>query len=139
MVSPQAMETVTAIVPRDPDACWRVFTDAASLPAWVPGLRAAQILTIERGLPSEIHFEFAGSLAYTLVYSYDRDRREVRWQPKLGKRDGVTGFVRFEAVAEGTRVTYGLEHGDGRGATERALGDATPLLDAFAAHVRDHA
>ena len=129
------METVTAIVQREPEECWRVFTDAASLPTWVPGLRRAQILTIDRGMPSEIHFEFAGSLAYTLVYSYDRDHREVHWQPKLGKDEGVTGFVRFEPVEGGTRVTYGLEHGDGRGATERALGDAKPLIEAFAARM----
>src|SRR4051812_3142874 len=116
------METVTGVVPRDPEACWRVFTDVALLTSWVPGLETAETLTKERGMPSEIHFEFAGSLAYTLVYSYDREHREVKWQPKLGKREGVTGFARFEGVEGGTRVTYCLEHGDGRGTTERALG-----------------
>lgn len=126
------METVTAFVPLPPEACWRVFTDATLLTSWVPGLRRAQILTIERGMPSEIHFEFGGSLAYTLVYTYDRERHEVRWQPKLGKREGVTGFARFETTANGTTVTYGLEHGDGRGATERELGDLKSVVDAFA-------
>jgi Polyketide cyclase / dehydrase and lipid transport len=130
------METVTAFVPRDADTCWRVFTDVTQLTSWVPGLRRAQILTKERGLPSEIHFEFASALAYTLVYSYDKAQREVRWQPKLGKHEGVTGFARFDPEADGTRVTYGLEQGDARSADERALGDPRPVLEAFADRMR---
>ena len=126
------METVTAFVPCEADACWRVFTDVAQLTSWVPGLRQAQILTKERGMPAEIHFEFAGALAYTLVYSYDKEHREVRWQPKLGKREGVSGFARFEPHEGGTRITYGLEQGDARGEAERALGDPRPALEAFA-------
>jgi hypothetical protein len=130
------METATALVPSDADACWRVFTDASLLTSWVPGLRRAQILTKERGMASEIHFEFSSTLAYTLVYSYDKTKREVRWQPKLGPREGVSGFARFEAEAEGTRITYGLEQGDARSADERALGDPAPLLEAFAKRMR---
>jgi uncharacterized protein YndB with AHSA1/START domain len=130
------METVTALVPRDADACWRVFTDATLLTSWVPGLRAAQILTKERGMASEIHFEFSGTLAYTLVYTYDKHNREVRWEPKLGPREGVSGFARFEPEADGTRITYGLVQGDARTADERALGDPLPLLEAFARRMR---
>jgi hypothetical protein len=62
---------VSAFVTRDPAACWKLFTDIALLGAWVPGLRRAQVLAKEKGLPSEVHFEFASSLAYTLVYTYD--------------------------------------------------------------------
>src|SRR5690606_10587646 len=71
------MQTVTTFVPRDADTCWRVFIDIPQLTRWVPGLRHAEILTKERGLPSEVHFQFAQSLAYTLVYTYDRAKREV--------------------------------------------------------------
>jgi hypothetical protein len=131
------MQTVTAFVPRDVETCWRVFTDAAQLTAWVPGLRRAQIISKERGMPSEIHFEFASSLAYTLTYAYDREQREVRWQPKLGKRDGVSGFARFDAAPGGTTVTYGLEHGEARGPAERELGDQQRLVDAFATWLRE--
>jgi ribosome-associated toxin RatA of RatAB toxin-antitoxin module len=130
------MDTVTAFVPCDADACWQVFTDVGQLTSWVPGLRAAHILSKERGLPAEIHFEFASARAYTLVYSYDRARREVRWQPKLGKHEGVTGFVRFEPEADGTRITYGLEHGDARTDAERELGDPKPAIEAFANRMR---
>jgi hypothetical protein len=87
-------------------------------------------------MPSEIHFEFASQLAYTLVYTYDRAMREVKWQPKLGKQAGVTGFVRFEAGTDGTCIVYGLEHGDARSAAERELGDQQKVVDAFAAWVR---
>ncbi len=125
------MQTVTTVVPRDADTCWRVFTDIPKLTQWVPGLRHAEILSKARGMPSEVHYQFAHSLAYTLVYTYDKDKREIRFEPKLGRREGVTGWVRFEPVEGGTRMTYALEHGDGRGAAERELGDVQKLVDAF--------
>ncbi len=127
------MQTVTAVVPRDPDTCWRLFTDVTLLTSWVPGLRQAEIITGTRAQPSEIHFEH-GTHAYTLVYTYNKASREVRWEPKLGKDEGVTGFVRFDPDGSGTRITYGIEHGDARGAAERA-DDAQRLVDAFAARV----
>jgi hypothetical protein len=120
------METVTALVPRDVEACWRVFTDVARLTSWVPGLRSAEILTLEHGMPAEIHFEL-GTFVYTLVYRYDRAKREVHWQPKLGKAGGVTGFARFERESGGTRLTYGLATGQ-----ERTAEDLAPLVEAFA-------
>jgi hypothetical protein len=127
------MQTVTVVVPRDPASCWKRFTDASLLLAWVPGLRRAQVIAKSRGLPEEVHFEFSDSLAYTLVYAYDVDAHEVRWEPKLGKRDGVAGFARFDATDGGTQVTYGLEQGTGRSEQDRALGDIKHIVDAFAA------
>ena len=123
------MQTVTAFVPRDPATCWEMFTDVALLSAWVPGLRRAQtIAKTPTGLPGEVHFEYASSLTYTLTYTYDAVKREVHWQPKLGKRDGVTGFARFDPFDSGTRVSYGLEYGDNRAPT-----DVQVLVDAFIA------
>jgi len=130
------MQTVTVDVSRDPETCWRAFVDVAQLPRWVPGLKRAEILTRAKGLPEEVHFEFA-QLAYTLVYSYDKSEHVVRWQPKLGKREGVSGFVRFDAIENGwSRLTYGLEQGDARSAAERELGDLQRLAQAFSAHVQ---
>lgn len=114
-----------------------MFVDASKLPLWVPGLRRAQVLALERGLPSEIHFEFSSSRVYTLSYTYDVDKREVRWQPKLGKRDGVSGSVRFDAADAGTQLTYALEHGEGRSPSEVELGDLQSLVDAFVAWMLD--
>ena len=133
------MQTKSVFVPRDPRACWRLFTDVSLLSAWVPGLRRAQVIAKERGLPSEVHFEFATSLAYTLAYSYDVGRLEVRWSPKLGRRDGVTGFARFEPFDHGTRLTYGLEHGVGRSSAERELGDVERVVAALQAWLTDQA
>lgn len=129
------MQSLTVSVPNDPASCWRVFTDAARLPAWVPGLRQATILVKERGLPAEVHFELDGGLAYTLVYTYDLPARHVRWEPKLGRAHGVSGFVRFEPDGGGTRVTYGLAHGTGRGDAARAADDLARLVDAFVARM----
>lgn len=129
------IETVTAEVPCDPETCWRVFVDPTKLTRWVPGLRRAEIIAGSRGLPSEIHFELANELAYTLVYTYDKAAHEIRWQPKLGKQAGVTGFVRFDALPTGTRVTYGLAHGDARSPADRELGELQRLVDAFASWV----
>jgi hypothetical protein len=95
------------------------------------------VLALERGLPSEIHFEFSSSLVYTLIYSYDLAQREVQWQPKLGKRDGVSGSVRFEVSGEGTQMTYSLEHGAGRSPSELELGDLQKLVDAFVVWMSD--
>jgi hypothetical protein len=126
------VKTVTAFVARDPASCWRVFTDASMLTLWVPGLRRAQVIATDNGLPSEVHFEFSTSLAYTLVYRYDLDLHVVYWEPKLGKRDGVSGSARFDATGDGgTQVTYALKQGEGRGPAERSLGDLQALVDAF--------
>ena len=124
------MQTVTAFVSRDPATCWEIFTDVNLLTAWVPGLRRVEtIAKAQGGLPGEVHFEYASSLTYTLVYTYDPAIRELRWQPKLGKRDGVTGYARFDAFDAGTRITYGIEHGEGRHASDR--NDQQELVDAF--------
>ena len=44
------MDTVTAFVATDPTTCFRAFTDARHLAAWVPGLRRADILSMWAGL-----------------------------------------------------------------------------------------
>lgn len=133
------MQSVTQAVSADPDTCWDLFIDVAQLTSWVPGLRHAEIIAGSRSMPTEIHFELAGAqatTAYTLVYSYDRTKRQVRWEPKLGRQHGVAGFVRFDAHGSGTEVTYGLEHGVARPAADREMGDVKRLLDAFVARVQ---
>lgn len=126
------MRTVSSYVKRAPAACWRAFTDASVLAAWVPGLRRARVIaTRTDGLAAEIQFEFSTSLTYSLIYSYDPDRYEIRWEPRAGKRDAVRGYVRFEAFDHGTRIEYGLEHGDGRSTAERSIGAPEALVAAF--------
>lgn len=124
------MQTALAVVAREPDACWRAFIDANTFGAWVPGLRRSRVIQIDAdGLPVEILFEFGASRTYSLVYTYDLAKREVRWEPRANKRDAVAGFARFDAFDSGTRVTYGLANHTG--STE--LAQLHDLLAAFGA------
>jgi hypothetical protein len=126
------VQTVRAVVSRDPHTCWRAFVDPATLGAWVPGLRKARVISLDAaGLPQEILFEFGPSLTYSLVYTYDAAAHEVTWEPRTGKHDAVAGFVRFDAFDDGTRITYGLKHGDGRSPAETSLGDISALVASF--------
>jgi hypothetical protein len=126
------MRTATTVLSQPVDACWRAFTDARLLLAWVPGLRRATVIsTGAMGLPREILFEFAESRTYTLIYDYNVASHEVRWSPQLGKRDAVSGHARFQSVDGGTQMEYALEQGDGRSEAERALGNLDGLLTAF--------
>jgi uncharacterized protein YndB with AHSA1/START domain len=129
------MRIVSAEVARTREDCWRVFTDFETLPQWVPGLRAAKLVTFDvEGLPQEVRFDYAAGLTYSLEYTYDTDEFVVRWEPidEDGKRGGVRGFARFMEIDGGTRVTYALEHDSGRKAAERALDDPRTLVEAFA-------
>ena len=127
------MPTATKLIPRPPAACWRHFTDAALLAAWVPGLRRVRVVaTMPDGLPLEVAFEFAASRTYSLVYTYDVDARVVTWSPRMGQRDAVRGSARFDAEDGGTRVTYTLESSSARAPAERHDDDPVVLLDAFA-------
>jgi len=122
------MRIVTADLPKSPEACWRVLVDAKLAPHWVPGLRRATVVvTGADELPAEVHFEFAASLTYSLVYSYDVAAREMRFEPRLGKRDGVRGFARIESRDGGARLVYGLEPGP-----SRAGDDLDALVASFA-------
>ena len=132
------MRSVTTYIRRSPEACWRVLTDATVLTGWVPGLRRARVVATDAaGLAREIQFEFSTSLSYSLVYTYDAAAHEMRWEPKVGKRDAVRGLARLEAFDDGTRLVYELEHGDGRSTADQELGDLDALVAAFARWMHD--
>ena len=103
------------------------------MPSWVPGLRHAELVDFDvSGLPNELRFVYVGGLAYALRYTYDLDEHVVRWEPVEAAGGGVRGWARFEPVDAGTRVTYALEHDQGRKAAERALDNPQTLVAAFA-------
>lgn len=124
------LRSVAGFIARSPATCWRGLTDAASLPAWLPGLRRARVIEARPdGLAREVLFDFGSSLSYSLVYDYVPERREVTWEPRVGRRDAVRGFARIEPWDGGSRLTYALEPVDaGRG----AAGEPRELVAAFA-------
>lgn len=129
------MRIVSELVARPLEDCWRAFTEYASMPQWVPGLREATLVEFDvTGLPYEVRFNYAGGLTYSLHYTYDLDEHVVRWEPveNESERGGVRGFARFEQAEGGTRFTYALEHDAGRKAAERALDNPQQLAQAFA-------
>jgi hypothetical protein len=126
------MPVVVVDIARPPDQVWRALTDATLLLAWLPGLRRMRVVDHPAGeLPREILFEFAASLTYSLVYTYDAPRREVRWEPRVGRRDGVSGFARVDAAGDGARLTYSLEQGTARTAGDLVLGGPHAVVTAF--------
>lgn len=134
------MKTVSVEIARSVDACWDVFVDPAKLSSWVPGLREARVVSRRGdGLPHEIEFVYAAGLTYGLVYSYaiDLDERTVRWEPREGQTGGLRGFAQFTATADGTELTYSMEHDGGRKAAERALDDPGFLITAFARRMHE--
>jgi hypothetical protein len=127
------MRIVSEVIARPLEACWRAFTEAATMPSWVPGLRKADLVEFDvTGLPYEVRFGYAAGLMYSLRYTYDLDQFVVRWEPVESERGGVRGFARFEEVEGGTKFTYALEHDQGRKAAERALDNPQTLVEAFA-------
>ncbi len=125
------MRTVTAFIRRSPAACWSVLTDATTFTSWVPGLRRTRVIAIDEATrPREIQFEFATSRSYTLIYTYTA-AHEMHWEPRLGKRDAVSGFARVEASEQGTNLTYGLEPGGARSEAEIELGDLHEVVASF--------
>lgn len=134
------MQIVSAHVARPVDACWRVFTDVDQLVRWVPGLRAARLVSFDlEGLPEEVAYEFAAGHRYALRYTYDTEAHVVRWEPidEAGKRGGVRGFARFMATTDGTQLTYALEHDGARKAAERAIDDPKLIVESFARYMHE--
>jgi uncharacterized protein YndB with AHSA1/START domain len=132
------VQIVATVVARPLDVCWRVFTDPATMAAWVPGLRTATVVRARPdGLAEEIRFAYAGNLDYALVYTYDLAEHVIRWEPSEVARGGVRGFARFSPVDGGVELTYAIEHDGGRRAAERALDDPRILVEAFARRMHE--
>lgn len=127
------MPTAVIDIARTPDECWRALTDPALFPAWMPGLRRAEVLSREPdGLPHEVRFERSASLVYSLVYRHDLATRTITWEPHDHVRDAVRGSIRIEAHPDGARLTCKLEQGAGRKTGDLSLGSVQSIMGAFA-------
>jgi hypothetical protein len=133
----RAVPDIVVDIARAPDVCWRALVDVASFPAWMPRLRRAVVRSTDPdGLPREVDFERSESLIYTLLYTYDRAKLELRWEPVRGARDAVRGWARLAPHGDGTRLTYHVEQGAGRSAGELLQGGAHVFVDAFVQFVQ---
>lgn len=95
--------------------CFEAFCDLQSARLWLPGLKKLRVVRSDaRGRPLEVTYEFGDDLTYALVYAYDDAKRQVRWVPSAGVRDGVSGFASFEPYEEGCRFRYSLDSVRGR-------------------------
>ena len=109
---------IELLISATPEACFKAFCDLTRARHWVPGLKKLRVVrTDPHGRPLEVAYEFGDDLTYALVYAYDDLKRQVRWVPSAGVRDGVSGFAAFEAYEEGCRFRYSLDSLKGR-ATE---------------------
>lgn len=134
---------MTAAIECTPDECWRALTDATLLVAWLPGLRRVSVIAHDAaGLPAEVQFEFSTSLSYSLLYTYDHATHEMRWEPRMGKRDAVRGYARVDAIegdATRTALTYAIEQGSGRSGAELELGSPGAIVEAFGSWIATRA
>jgi uncharacterized protein YndB with AHSA1/START domain len=102
------MVTVTGIIRRSPDACWKTLVDPSTMTGWMPNVRRARVVaTYPTGLPREIDFELASERSYSLLFTYDVSARELRWKPRRGS--AAPGFARVEPAEQGARITYAIE------------------------------
>jgi Polyketide cyclase / dehydrase and lipid transport len=132
------LHTVRASIPRPAEECWRALTDPTLLSAWLPGLRRATVIARDANdLATEVQFEFAASRSYSLLYTYNHEEYEMRWEPRMGKRDAVRGYARIEidpAYSDQLHslMFYSLEQGEARTGAELELGDPGAIVAAFA-------
>jgi hypothetical protein len=113
-------------VAASPDACWRVFADLASWPAWFPFLRAVQGELRSGGrLTLSIA---AGPTALPLRITVDElvPGQRVSWR---GSALGVTGCHRYEFETRAPGLTRVTSHEEFTGLGARLI--AGPVFNRF--------
>jgi ribosome-associated toxin RatA of RatAB toxin-antitoxin module len=106
--------TETTIVNAPPEVVYRVVTDFEHYVDWVSDLKKIDVLERDaEGRPLEVEFRaaaFGRSTTYALHYDYSRAPEVLTWHQTSGDlTESLNGQYRFEAVPEGTRLTYDLE------------------------------
>jgi uncharacterized membrane protein len=130
--------TLGVVIARSAAECFDRFCDVVRTREWVPHIIHVKVLRLDpAGRPAEVRFtaEAArGKIAhYTLLYSYDAERRRVAWAPGDGADVAVRGFAAFdERAGGGCMMRYALEPGPGRGGTAvEVVAESREVLESF--------
>lgn len=111
-MSDQATESIVVAAP--PERVFAVVTDFPNYPAWAADLKEVTVVDADPdGTAHKVRFRaaaFGRSTAYTLAYDYSEAPRRLKWVQDTGDITArIDGVYDFEAVPEGTKVTYHLE------------------------------
>ena len=106
--------TESIVVNAAPEVVYSVVIDFADYVNWVSDLKHVAILESDNaGRPLEVEFRaaaFGRSTTYALRYDYSRAPEQLTWSQTHGDiTESLEGQYRFDAVGEGTKVTYDLE------------------------------
>jgi uncharacterized membrane protein len=111
-MSDQATESIVVAAP--PERVFAVVTDFPNYPTWAADLKEVTVVDAdEDGTAHKVRFRaaaFGRSTAYTLAYDYSQAPNKLSWVQDSGDiTSRIDGTYDFEAVPEGTKVTYHLE------------------------------
>ena len=111
-MSDQATESIVVGAP--PEAVFAIVTDFPNYPSWAADLKEVTVVDADNdGTAHKVRFRaaaFGRSTTYTLAYDYSEAPARLSWQQDSGDITArVDGQYLFEAIPEGTRVTYHLE------------------------------
>ena len=111
-MSDQATESIVVAAP--PERVYAVVTDFPNYQTWAADLKEVTIVDADDdGTTHKVRFRaaaFGRSTAYTLAYDYSQAPKKLSWVQESGDiTSRIDGTYEFEAVPEGTKVTYHLE------------------------------
>ena len=111
-MSDQATESIVVSAP--PEAVFAIVTDFPNYPSWAADLKEVTVVDADPdGTAHKVRFRaaaFGRSTTYTLAYDYSEAPHKLSWGQDSGDITArVDGQYVFEAIPEGTKVTYHLE------------------------------
>ncbi len=111
-MSDQATDSI--LVAATPESVFAVVIDFPNYPTWAVDLKEVTVVDAGADGPArKVRFRaaaFGRSTAYTLAYDYSEAPTKLSWVQDTGDiTSRIDGTYVFDAVPEGTKVTYHLE------------------------------
>ena len=106
--------TDSIVVAAPPERVFAVVTDFPNYPTWAADLKEVTVVDgDDDGTAHKVRFRaaaFGRSTTYTLAYDYSQAPTKLSWVQDSGDiTSRVDGTYEFDAIPEGTKVTYHLE------------------------------